>query len=487
MKRLLLLCLFSTIVVRAQISTGPVTQKASCAVAAVTGNVTVNCPGLDPAIVRILNEQFKARLKDRDLRLDQAVKEVNDWRDRYLDLSSRLADLGENDARKRKAEDLLQAGKLDEASQVLDAIDLLDKKVDALAGRIDCSAATSEAFAIAIKGHAADRVISMWHCRPENTVTPEVQTAFVLLFTSGQFPTSKAFLDQLLAAGFNPLKEIRPLSSPLSSNSAAPYYYAPVLRPLIDGNLDALKWLIKNAPPGYWVAYPTLMEDMTKIMRLPYAPFPTTTAVQAISMLRNAGVPVETDNYKAFRDAYRNWLETQAPTDLREPLSPPTGVAAMYAREMNHLYPSKPQPPDRADLWHAISDAFAPTSSGALHLAKSTTLAEMTEGDLTAANQSIQQLTNQLDHRTWWRKLPETTPNLQEAARRQAISIFDSYGYVQVAHGELQDSDLSPIGTREPAGYPNCNCVTARQLRDQLANASVRRDKILAFRSAHSN
>ena len=111
--RLLLLCLVTSIGAWAQqMSIGSVTQKGTCVVAGVTGNVTVNCPGIDPAVVRIIEEQFNARLKDRDVRIEEITKEVNDWRDKFLDLTARLADAGVNNALKRKAEDLLKAGKL---------------------------------------------------------------------------------------------------------------------------------------------------------------------------------------------------------------------------------------------------------------------------------------------------------------------------------------------------------------------------------------
>ena len=105
-----------------QMSTGSVAQTATCAVAAVTGNVTLNCPGLDPAVVRILNEQFKARLKDRDLRVEQLTREANDWKDKFVALTTRLADAGVNDGQRRKAEDLLKAGKFEEAGRVLDEV-----------------------------------------------------------------------------------------------------------------------------------------------------------------------------------------------------------------------------------------------------------------------------------------------------------------------------------------------------------------------------
>src|SRR5712691_6866840 len=121
MRHAILLCFLTSICVWAQqMSIGSVSQKGACTVAGVIGSVTINCPGLDPSVVRILNEQFRAQITDRDLRIDQITKEANDWKDRFLDLVARLADAGVSDGLQRKAEELLKAGKLDEAGLVLD-------------------------------------------------------------------------------------------------------------------------------------------------------------------------------------------------------------------------------------------------------------------------------------------------------------------------------------------------------------------------------
>jgi hypothetical protein len=83
------------------------------------------------------------------------------------------------------------------------------------------------------------------------------------------------------------------------------------------------------------------------------------------------------------------------------------------------------------------------------------------------------------------RQLPP--PLLQEPRRRQALDIFDSYGIVQVAAGDLQDSDVLPTFTRAPVGYPNCECYTVRDLRNQLAETNSRKELILQFRSKYLN
>ena len=131
-----LVCLLTPISAGAaqQMSIGTITQKGTCVVAGVQGNVTINCPGLDPSVVRILNEQFKAQLKDRDLRIDEITKDANDWKDKYLGLLKRLEDASVSDGLTRKAEELLKAGKLDEAGHVLDQVLASgEKQVDQIA------------------------------------------------------------------------------------------------------------------------------------------------------------------------------------------------------------------------------------------------------------------------------------------------------------------------------------------------------------------
>lgn len=106
--------------IAAQQSIGAIKQSGTCVVAGVQGPVTINCPGIPPSVVRILNEQYNARLKDRDLRIDEITKDANDWKDKYIELMNRLAVAAVSDGLTPKAEELLKAGKLDEAGRVLD-------------------------------------------------------------------------------------------------------------------------------------------------------------------------------------------------------------------------------------------------------------------------------------------------------------------------------------------------------------------------------
>ena len=452
-----------------------------------------------------------ALLKDRDDQLTHSVSEflrqsaqhtdskmiqdVTNMTDRLEQLETRLDALQRNAATAGKVREALASDvganlaslQPDRASEILAGIGLLDKKMDDLAIRIDCSSATPDALGVAIRAHTAERVLSLLHCRPENAVTAQVQTPYVLLFTNGEFAAAEPFLNALIAGGYNPLQQIRPLPGPISSdpsNASGPllarYYFAPVYRPLMDGNVAALQWIIANAPAGYWNSYTQLMEDMTKIMRLPWSSISGATAAQAISLLRHAGVTATTNDYKAFRDAYKSWLALQLPNDLRSPMEPPNAMQRMMARQAG--YSLSPRAPLRGeqDLWKAVSDALAPDSPETLQKVRSAAVSELTDSELQQAGNLIQQANDQLARIKWWRKLPETPANLAEAARRQQANVFDTFGYIPVTAGDLHDDDVA-----RNQFYPNCDCVTVKQLRDRVAKASERRESILRFRAAY--
>jgi hypothetical protein len=128
--------------------------------------------------------------------------------------------------------------------------------------------------------------------------------------------------------------------------------YDVLLRPLSDGNTVELDWVVANAPPGYWTSQPSLIEDIvTKIVR-PISIGPRLskdTIVRAITMLKQAGAPTESDEFGAFRESYKVWLATQLPDDLRT-----------LVRHVRFSIQWRPRPGD-SDFWKTISDALALT------------------------------------------------------------------------------------------------------------------------------
>jgi Tat protein secretion system quality control protein TatD with DNase activity len=113
LKILALVTLFAYQVVAQQLTVGSVNQDATCAVAGVQGNVTVTCgAGVPPSTVALLNKQFAAQLKERDLRIADLSKEINEWKDRFDKLIERLGEPGIDEKLRHEAEESLKAGKL---------------------------------------------------------------------------------------------------------------------------------------------------------------------------------------------------------------------------------------------------------------------------------------------------------------------------------------------------------------------------------------
>jgi Tfp pilus assembly protein PilF len=93
----------------------------------ITGNVTVNCYGVDPRALRHLN----AELRRKKLALADKVREANMWAARYKELEERLLAEGNESLLSKRAEEYLHRGDLEKAGAVLDElIALEEKKVD---------------------------------------------------------------------------------------------------------------------------------------------------------------------------------------------------------------------------------------------------------------------------------------------------------------------------------------------------------------------
>src|SRR5262245_56219861 len=87
----------------------------SPAVAHTGGNVTITCEGVNPQALQRLNEL----IGQKDLQLQEKIREAEEWSRRYHQLSQVLAMGSSDDARARGAKALLEEGKLEEAGEIL--------------------------------------------------------------------------------------------------------------------------------------------------------------------------------------------------------------------------------------------------------------------------------------------------------------------------------------------------------------------------------
>jgi tetratricopeptide (TPR) repeat protein len=91
----------------------------------VTGKVTVNCTGIDPRALDVLN----AELARANVELNEKVRRANLWAERYKQVEKSLEEAGVTSELARTAQDYLRRGALKEAGEVLDRIIAQEGKV----------------------------------------------------------------------------------------------------------------------------------------------------------------------------------------------------------------------------------------------------------------------------------------------------------------------------------------------------------------------
>lgn len=94
----------------------------SPAIAGVKGKVTINCTGVDPKVVKRLNEFLDE--KDNELgkarrSLDEKIQEANEWIKKYKETEARLDEAGETNELAKRAKALLDQGELEQAGHLI--------------------------------------------------------------------------------------------------------------------------------------------------------------------------------------------------------------------------------------------------------------------------------------------------------------------------------------------------------------------------------
>lgn len=87
-------------------------------IANVTGNVTVNCIGVDPRALSRLN----AQLTKKNQQLSAKIAEANEWVDRYHELETQLHQTGANRELSKQAEEYVHQGDFEKAKAALDQL-----------------------------------------------------------------------------------------------------------------------------------------------------------------------------------------------------------------------------------------------------------------------------------------------------------------------------------------------------------------------------
>jgi len=129
----------------------------------VTGSVVINCTGLDPKSLALLNEL----LEREKLNLAAKIRQGEDWTRQYVELKDQLEKLGKIDNSAQQAETQLQAGDLDHAGATLDRLNATYWLQPDLSARI--YAARAAVFALELNyGSASDCYQKALRGRPDD-------------------------------------------------------------------------------------------------------------------------------------------------------------------------------------------------------------------------------------------------------------------------------------------------------------------------------
>jgi len=102
----------------------------SANVAGVQGNVSVQvqCPGVSSKALRVLEQHLSQLLQQGSVHESELRKEIDDWKNRYLELTDRLASANIGVALSLQAKEFLDAGKFDDARGILEKASVSDEK-----------------------------------------------------------------------------------------------------------------------------------------------------------------------------------------------------------------------------------------------------------------------------------------------------------------------------------------------------------------------
>jgi hypothetical protein len=344
---------------------------------------------------------------------------------------------------------------LSAATQTLEAIGRIDKKIDDLANRIDCSSATPEQMQLAIAARSTDRVLAMWHCHPENVQSDLVQRQFAWLFNKPEFATARPFMDVLIAAGWNFITDITPKQG--FSAKLDNYALSPVFHAQLTGNIDGLNWLAANEPREYWLMYRALFHDFGFS-----ALKPPDYMVGVINLLRKFGVPADFDDYEPFRRTYTSWIETQYPRSTLPSARPSTLASSIVRSASSYVLGGNIQleSPANAPYWKAISDALAPEDQPTLLRVKARVAEEFGKPRIAPIDRDINDFTNILSSPSiqWWRRTSSPSQG-----------ILSRVSYAKVPKGSvLQDGDIGNGCNEEPGTDAQCPFYNVKALRDEL-------------------
>jgi tetratricopeptide (TPR) repeat protein len=317
----------------------------------VTGPITVNCTGVDPKALEVLN----AELRKGKLDSNEAIRRANEWAAKYKELEKRLAESRDDRELSRQAEKYLHEGDLEKAGSVLDQI--LDKEE----AQVDLTASN----------HYNRALISELEFKPLDAL-PHFRKAFEYRPKSLKYASAYAWALIRQKDFANAERALLPaLDEALKLLPGDPSHYAaPVavaLTALANIYFQTQRW--KEAEQAYQRALDEYLPHATK------EPDKYPPDLGAGIQMELGNLYARTGHFAEAQKSYQGALDTLAPLAGKNPGYLPQ-VAALWGNvgnmyQFRHQFPEAQEADERArDIWLKIvqvQPAYSPHLAGALN------------------------------------------------------------------------------------------------------------------------
>ena len=256
-----------------------------------------------------------------------------------------------------------------------------------LSSKVTCPPATPETVRLAVAAKNQQSSIEYFRCRETLRDLP-VRGLLSEMFTASRFAANIAYLEALQSSGidfiedfpeppypdFRSYSDTTPLGAALGSAGVLNGLKCDATTTVADSS--PIHWILTHSKPGSLSKYPELADELVETcVRGAYTgPIPDgwSRAVEIIAELRRAGLPMEADEYLAYRQAFLRWLEVQWQppsgiqpvaitvyplTSLRLPLKFSPAKAGPLAELHRAVAPQDPA--KRAELQRRVMSEFA--------------------------------------------------------------------------------------------------------------------------------
>ncbi len=207
-----------------------------------------------------------------------------------------------------------------------------------------CERRTPEDVRLLVKARDAKGTIAALKCRRELLADTMVRGSIGYAFTSEAYQANRDFLAAMRKSGVDFLLDF----APLLPDDRRDNHVTPLGAAVQTANLDAVQWLLSGTKPNalrdyrrlaYTAVEPLLGQSNFDDSRMKL--------VEILRTTSKAGLPLDAEQYSAFREASLNWWRTQDSIDYTD--------NSFTARNA-----AKPLASSAAPLWSQVADLLAP-------------------------------------------------------------------------------------------------------------------------------